>query len=182
MAQDVILGEGGVVSPPSAIADIQPPNGREGLVATFGNIYRYIRTDGSLDPKWQADYLTRIELPFPLTLSWDEATSVRQITCHRRLAGIFGDVFQRVEQEGIQDQIRTFGGCFSFRPQRTGSKLSTHAWGIAIDLNPQTNAQGTAGDMDGRVVAIFHDAGFQWGGHWPGGKKDPMHFQYCSGY
>jgi hypothetical protein len=76
-----------------------------------------------------------------------------------------------------------FGGCFSFRPQRTGTKLSTHAWGIALDLNPESNAQGTAGNMDARVVAIFKQAGFTWGGDWHGRVRDPIrHFQFCTGY
>jgi hypothetical protein len=140
MAQDAILSGGGGVSLPSAAIGLTAPNGLEQIVATFGNIYEFIRVDGSLDPKWQADFLTRIDLPFPLSLAWDTATHVNQMTCHKRLADAFGGVFQRVESEGIQDKIKTFGGCFSFRPQRTGSRLSAHAWGIAIDLNPLSNA------------------------------------------
>jgi len=66
----------------------------------------------------------------------------------------------------LEKQITSLGGCFSFRPQPTGTKLSTHSWGIAIDLNPETNAQGTAGDIDSAIVDIFRKAGFQWGGDW----------------
>ena len=182
MAQDAILGGGGSVSRPSVVLGLMPPSGPEQIVATFGNIYEYIRADGSLDPKWQADFLTRMTLPFPLSLSWDLATRVNQMTCHKRLADVFGRVLQRVQTDGMQGKIKTFGGCFSFRPQRTGSKLSAHAWGIAIDLNPGSNAQGSAGDMDGGVVGIFRDAGFEWGGEWEGARRDPMHFQFCSGY
>ncbi|HZP16723.1 MAG TPA: M15 family metallopeptidase, partial [Terriglobales bacterium] len=73
-------------------------------------------------------------------------------------------------------------GCFAFRPQRMGGRLSTHSWGIAIDLNPESNAQGTAGSMDRGVVEIFKSAGFAWGGNWQGRCRDPMHFQFCTGY
>ena len=104
------------------------------------------------------------------------------MTCHRLLATVFTDVFGRLQSAGLQEKITTFGGCFSFRPQRTGTKLSAHAWGIAIDLNPETNAQGTAGNMDPGVVSIFRDAGFEWGGDWLGRSQDPMHFQFCTGY
>jgi D-alanyl-D-alanine carboxypeptidase len=182
MAQSEALGEGGVVSTPSAVAVLQPPNGLEEILATFGDIYEYISGNGTLDAKWQADFLTRISLPFPLPLSWDVTNSVNQMTCHKKLAEVFVDVFRRVQEQGLQEKIRTFGGCFSFRPQRTGSKLSTHAWGIAIDLNPRTNSQGSAGDMDAEIVEIFRGAGFTWGGQWGGKRKDPMHFQFCRGY
>ena len=74
----------------------------------------------------------------------------------------------------------TFDGCFNNRPQKGGTKLSTHAWGISVDLNAATNALGTSGDMDARVVEIFKEEGFVWGGEF--GRPDPMHFQYARKY
>lgn len=159
-----------------------PPHGFDEIVATFGDIREYIRKDGSLDPKWEIEYLEEVALPFPLTLSWDTTRIVKEMTCHKKLSDIFSDVFTKIQTSGLQTKISTFGGCFSFRPQRTGTKLSTHAWGIAIDLNPGTNAQGTIGNMDTGVIEIFKDAGFSWGGDWEGKVCDPMHFQFCSGY
>jgi hypothetical protein len=41
---------------------------------------------------------------------------------------------------------------------------------------------GTAGDMGPRLVALLEGYGFLWGGRWAGRSKDPMHFQYCTGY
>jgi hypothetical protein len=73
--------------------------------------------------------LTRVTLPFPLQLSWDVKTSVQQITCHKRLANLFVEVFETAASRGLQSTISTLGGCFSFRPQRSSRKLSTHAWG-----------------------------------------------------
>ncbi len=32
-----------------------PPHGLDELVATFGDIFAYIREDHTLDPKWQTD-------------------------------------------------------------------------------------------------------------------------------
>jgi hypothetical protein len=58
-------------------------------------------------------------------------------------------------------KITSFGGCFAFRP-RTESKLSAHGWGIAIDLNPQSNPQGSRGDMDAGIIDVFLAAGFEW--------------------
>ena len=181
MAQENILGGGGSVFTPAATL-LVPPNGLEQILTTFGDIYDYVRKDGSLDPRWQADFLARAMLPFPLKLSWDLATSVTQMTCHKLLVEVFEDIFARVVAAGLQGKIQTFGGCFAFRAQRTGSKMSTHAWGIAVDLNPLTNAQGSVGDMDAGVIEIFRAAGFTWGGDWSGKRRDAMHFQFCSGY
>lgn len=162
--------------------NLHPPHGIEQIVAAFGDIYEYIKKDSTLDPRWQADFLARITLPYPLALSWDHATSVKQMTCHKKLGDVFSGVFAAIQAAGLQNKITTFGGCFSFQQQRTGSKLSTHAWGIAIDLNPETNAQGSNGDMDPAVIEIFRKAGFEWAGDWQGKVRDPMHFQFCTGY
>lgn len=158
------------------------PHGLDEICATFGDIFGYIAKDHTLQAIWQSDCLARTALPFPLIISWDHTQSVSAITCHKLLGSIFDNVFSQIQSAGLQNKVTSFGGCFSFRPQRTGAKLSTHAWGIAIDLNPETNQQGTAGDMDPGVIAIFRAAGFTWGGDWQGKTRDPMHFQFCTGY
>jgi hypothetical protein len=167
---------------PAPTAPLACPHGLDQIRTTFGDIFQYVIPDHTLDPRWQADFLARIPLPFALPRSWDKSRTVRQMTCHKLMASIFTDVFERLKNAGLQQPINGFGGCFSFRPRRTGTKLSAHSWGIAIDLNPETNAQGTAGDMDVSIVGIFRDAGFEWGGDWQGRTRDPMHFQFCTGY
>lgn len=158
------------------------PHGLDQILAVFGDIYQYIGPDGCLDARWQADALARVTLPFPLRLSWDGSKMVTRLTCHQRLAGICAGVFASIHEHGLQAKITSFGGCFAFRPQRTGSRLSTHSWGIALDLNPESNPQGSSGNMDAELIAIFRGAGFEWGGDWRGKARDPMHFQFCTGY
>ena len=46
------------------------PHGLGEIVTTFGDIRSYVRPGGSLDPRWQADYLASVKLPFSLPLSW----------------------------------------------------------------------------------------------------------------
>ena len=70
---------------------------------------------------------------------------------------IFASVFGLVQAGGLQSKISSFGGCFAFRQQRTGAKLSTHSWGIAIDLNIGNNPQGSSGDMDTGFIEIFRE-------------------------
>jgi hypothetical protein len=163
--------------PPSAA-----PHGLDEIIAAFGDIHAYVAADGQLEARWQLGFLERIHLPFSLCLSWDQSRSITQMTCHRRLSGIFSLVFSRIQERELQGKITSFGGCFAFRPQRTGRRLSSHSWGIAIDLNPESNEQGSVGNMDAAIIAIFRDAGFEWGGDWHGKSCDPMHFQFCTGY
>jgi LysM repeat protein len=167
---------------PPAATDLPSPHGLNAVLTAFGDIYGYLRDDGSLDPRWETEQLARAPLPFAIALSWDPTKQVRSICCHRRLTAKFQEVFGDIERRGLSGKVRTFGGCFNFRAKRSGSKLSTHAWGIAVDLNPETNAMGREGDMPPGIVAAFRRAGFTWGGDWSGANRDPMHFQYCSGY
>lgn len=36
-------------------------------------------------------------------------------------------------------RLDVYGGCFNNRPIRGGSRPSLHAWGIAIDMDPERN-------------------------------------------
>jgi D-alanyl-D-alanine carboxypeptidase len=171
------IDAGGTVS-----AKLQPPNGIDQIVATFGNIENYIQSDGTLDPRWQIDTLDYIALPVPLMLSYDHPKTITHFRCHKLLVERLEAVFIEIKSKGLEPDLYSFGGCFSFRPQRTGSKLSAHSWGIAIDLNSESNRQGTAGDMNPGIISVFRNAGFEWGGDWPGRTRDPMHFQFCTGY
>jgi hypothetical protein len=144
------------------------------FTTTLSQVARLIR--------WQADHLASVALPFSIPLARDLAKTVNRMQCHRRVVEVFASVFAQVKSSGLESQVSSFGGCFAFRQQRTGARLSTHCWGIAIDLNPASNAQGMAGDMNAGLVDIFRGAGFEWGGDWPGKIRDGMHFQFCSGY
>jgi D-alanyl-D-alanine carboxypeptidase len=169
-------------NPAPSTTALTPPSGLDQIIGTFGDIFACIQADHTLTSLWQVEYLDRVTLPFALPLSWDLSRTVTQFTCHKRLVSIFRSIFEEIETANLQRKLTSFGGCFAFRPQRSGTKLSAHAWGIAIDLNPETNQQGTAGNMDAGIVKIFRQAGFEWGGQWQGRRRDPMHFQFCRRY
>lgn len=166
---------------PTAV-DVNPPHGLDAILSLFGDIYAYLREDGTLDPRWETDQLARASLPFTIPLSWDTTKQANSIYCHRKLTGIFPVIFAEIDRRGLRTKIRTFGGCFNFRAKRSSNKLSTHSWGIAVDINPETNDMGKAGDMSPAIIEVFESYGFTWGGRWPSRGKDPMHFQFCSGY
>ncbi len=157
------------------------PHGLDEIRHTFGDIRPYIRPDGTLRPEWERHNLAQAVLPDPVPLSWAPETKVGTIRCHRLLVPVYEQVFRDIFEHGLWGQIREYGGCFNFRPQRGSSKkLSLHAWGVAIDLNPSTNQLGTLGEMHPGVVVAFESSGFEWGGRWE--RTDPMHFQRATGY
>ncbi len=158
------------------------PKGINQIIETFGDIHDYIQLDGTLDVQWPIKFLDYVALPVPLMLSFDHSKTITHFRCHKLLVDTMEAVFTQIKNKGLEPELFSFGGCFSFRPQRTGAKLSAHSWGIAIDLNSESNSQGTSGDMNADVIAVFQQAGFEWGGDWPGRSKDPMHFQFCTGY
>ncbi len=166
----------------AARLQLTPPNGLGEIVAAFGNIFNYISADGVLNPAWESEHLGRVSLPFPIPLAGNSSKLVKNLYCHKKMIDVFPEVLAAVEKEKLKGHIRTCGGCFNFRSKRNSDKISSHAWGIAIDLNPETNALGKPGDMSPEIVDIFRNFGFKWGGDWPDKNKDPMHFQFCTGY
>lgn len=128
----------------------------------------------------EEEMLGYAHIPFSLSLSWAPEKKVTRIRCHRLLVPVFEVLFQELEEGGLRPLVRTYGGCFCFRRMRGGGHLSIHSWGIAIDLNPDTNRLGTPGDMAPELVELFENFGFTWGGIFS--RPDPMHFQFCSGY
>jgi len=89
-------------------------------------------------------YLTTIQLPYPMRLAWDLDVSVTRMSCHKDVANDFKNVFDDLlYYYGLEHlkslEIDLFGGCFNYRKKRNGTSWSTHAWAIAIDLNPAKN-------------------------------------------
>ena len=88
--------------------------------------------------------LVSITLPYKMRLAWDVKTTVKTMRCHKLIASNLTKVFEELLEaytypKLVELGIDLFGGCYNFRLQRGGSKLSTHSWGIAIDLHPVAN-------------------------------------------
>ena len=102
-----------------------------------------------------------------------------RITCHRLMWEPLLGALNQIEDEGLEsdlsrEQFKTSGGCYA--PRRisrfdAGGSISRHAWGIAIDINTKTGYKP-------RIVEIFNDWGFAWGGTWT--SPDAMHFELRS--
>jgi hypothetical protein len=80
--------------------------------------------------------------------------------------------------------MHLYGGTYNYRRISGSSNLSLHAFGAAIDLDPDHNPLGMpwradAGMMPMEVVEIFEAEGWKWGGRFQS-RKDCMHFQATS--
>lgn len=89
--------------------------------------------------------LVTVEVPYTLRLSWDLRKTVSRVSCHEKVADSLLRVLGRVRDAyGLQaiDDLRLdhYGGCFAARKKRGGTSWSTHAWGIALDFDPERNA------------------------------------------
>ena len=123
-----------------------------------------------IDPAWiHANLVTR---SVPL---------LGRLTCHRRFMEDLVRAMRRVEREGLGSLIHSTAGCFNARTvaRSPTNPPSFHAYGAAVDINAPENALGAVPTMDPRIVAIFEDLGFNWGGDFL--IPDGMHFEYGGG-
>jgi hypothetical protein len=161
----------------------KPPRNLEELKITFGDPADYMDETGEIRlASWESKLLRSLFLPAPLSLSWLPDVKVKRIRCHRLILPIFDLVYRAIYDAGLWSELDPFGGCYCFRRKSSGSELSTHAWGIAVDHRPGQNHVGTQGTMHPKVIEVFKSYGFFWGGDWAGRFRDPMHFGYCTGY
>lgn len=133
-------------------------------------------------------YLTQIALPYPMRLAWDKNTKVNKMSCHKDIAkpltAVFNDLLAHYGLAEIQRLgIDLFGGCFNYRAMRGGSSWSVHAWGLAIDLDPERNklketkkTARFARPEYKAMIDIFYKHGFVSLGREE--NRDFMHFQW----
>lgn len=102
-------------------------------------------------------------------------TIPRKIYCNKQMVIPLEIAFLNIIGRDLEDQIKTWDGCFNIRKKRGLKSLSLHSWGIAIDINAAWNGLGKEPQMSLELVDCFVGAGFDWGGYWK--RKDGMHFQ-----
>lgn len=142
--------------------------------------------DGQPDPAWEAANLMSITPPYRMVLAWDPTRRLRSIRVHKKCASSLLLCLNKISllygsEQGVEaNRMHLFGGVYNFRLIRGGTRLSMHAYGCAVDLDPERNPLGKKYDEDAgmipmAVVKIFEDEGWAWGGRWS--RPDCQHFE-----
>lgn len=89
--------------------------------------------------------LVRITPPYQL---WYDGSRVSSIAVHKAVAEHVQAALREVLAHYGLDRIQAlrldqYGGCYNYRKATGSSNLSMHAWGIALDFAPATNAYNT---------------------------------------
>ncbi len=85
-----------------------------------------------------------VRCPWKLRLAWDQGAILDSIRCHEKVAESLATVLDAVHRHYGEAEIKRlrldqFGGCYNCRQMRGSSRMSTHAWAIAIDWDPDNN-------------------------------------------
>jgi hypothetical protein len=78
---------------------------------------------------------------------------------------------------GLHKEIKTWDGCFNIRKKRGSSSISTHAWGIAIDMNAAWNPFRGKVTWSQEFLDVWRKNKWICGADWSANSKDGMHFQ-----
>lgn len=147
------------------------------------------RDPSKVAPQWEAQNLVVVASPWRMVTSWRDEKGVRRpvkgVRVHRKCAESLARVFAAIWQASGQDQAKIeqwgchlLGGGFTYRAKRGGSSLSMHAYGCAIDLDPDRNGMGDTTPNFANIREVlnaFASEGWEWGGDWS--SPDGMHWQ-----
>lgn len=123
----------------------------------------------------EGKHMTLVQVPATLI----EKLGVTRIYCNKVMAPALNLAFATIVARDLEYRVLGYGGCFNIRRTRSRDTISTHSWGMAIDINPEQNPLGMAAtpeSMHPDLVDCFTEQGFIWGGLFR--RQDPQHFQW----
>lgn len=158
------------------------PDGIDEIKRVFGN--PDIDGDWIMDGGFLGRYTAIFALPFAMR-TWNGRMTDR-FRAHRMVGPVIQDAMESLANDPGAGWLRKngfdfWGGCWWFRKMTTRNALSTHSWGIAVDINPFDAPYGEKNHKQPACITeAFKIRGFDWGGDWR--ILDAMHFQACTGY
>lgn len=122
-----------------------------------------------IDPAWVQANIVTADLPV-----------LGRVSCNRKLLPQLRGAMDELVAQGLSSTILSVAGCFSSRfvLGSPSASISHHAWGVAVDVNADTNRFGMPPAQDPQLVEVMEEWGFTWGGDWI--VPDGMHFEFLS--
>jgi hypothetical protein len=79
-----------------------------------------------------------------MVLEWDRKKTISRVYCNARCAKDFVKALREINGYYgavlvIKNGLNLYSGCYNKRPKRGGSSMSSHAWGMAFDINASGN-------------------------------------------
>jgi hypothetical protein len=142
-----------------------------GIKDVFGEFAAVPRSDGTLavSPGWVEANIRTARVPI-----------LGDVRCHRVLLPLLRGALEELVRRGLGHLVDPgdYGGCYypRFIARDPGATLSRHSWGAAVDINVSEGLTGRKPILDRRVVEVFEDWGFGWGGEWL--VPDGAHFEF----
>ncbi len=120
-----------------------------------------------IDPAWERAHIATQRVPL-----------LGPVTCNVALFPQIRGAIEQLIADGLAGAVHSYSGCYASRyANRDPSQaISHHTWGIALDVNVPENPYGAPPNQDPRMVAVFEEWGFIWGGTFV--LPDGMHFEY----
>lgn len=155
--------------------------------STYGDPTTVVNGKVRANPQWQADNLVMVKLPWKARAAWNSKLRISSLQVHKNAAPSLERALNAIWQEAGRSQteidrvgLSSVGGGYNFRENRNNAGLSTHAYGCAVDFDPNRNALGDdtpnlALPENRYVIDAFREQGWAWGGNWR--HPDGMHFQ-----
>ena len=164
---------------------MQPWPAQSAAPQFYGSNIKVAKGAAGPDPKWERDNLVTVTIPWKAVASWDKSIRIKTLRVHRLVAPSLAKILNRIwevygkNQKAIEAvNLHLIGGGYNWRQMRGISRLSMHALGCAVDLDPDHNGLGDPTPaMPMKVVEIFEEEGWIWGGRWSVQRRDGMHFQ-----
>lgn len=134
--------------------------------------------------------LANVVVPWHMVYNEPPHQTIPHFLMHVKVAATTTRVLQNIwdhydhSQHAIEQiGMHLWGGAYVARRIRGSPRWSMHAWGAAVDFDPDHNEMSYLPHAPHRmaqpVIDAFKAEGARWGGDYRG-RKDFMHFEYCS--
>ena len=143
---------------------------------------KYGAPDDTYFAKYGMTWNVAIDFPWASNiLILDTTKPLKRILINKEFKDKLFTAFTNIERAGIQNEIKTYDGCYNNRSVRGRESKSLHAWAMAVDFNASIEKLGQTGTQwSGQFLGIMKATGLYWGGDWKG-RKDSMHFALYNG-